>query len=237
MYKYNENIDFKDGENIKVDIYIVDIRDCKEYVDEEFLYDKFNIKKTISQKERRQSLFAKCLLFYILKNICKIKNSNIKIDTNKFGKPYIKGCNIHFSLSHSENLVCCALGKSRVGVDIQEMLEIDFVRICKRFFHRDEIGYIMKADLKEKTNKFFEIWSCKEAYIKMIGLGLFKKLNSFKVIVKNSKYIVIDEGKIQDVNLYLKNYQNNYKLAICTKEESIKFRNIDINEILREVKK
>ena len=90
------------------------------------------------------------------------------------GKPYFPNYpSVLFSVSHSGGIFACAFSGEPVGVDIQEYKnrpdEAERCRkIAARFFHRDEID-ALDADT---VSAFYNIWTAKEAYVKLTGQGI-----------------------------------------------------------------
>ncbi|MCQ2080144.1 MAG: 4'-phosphopantetheinyl transferase superfamily protein [Lachnospiraceae bacterium] len=132
-----------------------------------------------------------------------------EIIKNEYGKPYYNNSSIFFNLSHSNNFACCYLDIQEVGVDIQYFKETNkFINISKRFFKEEEYNYII--DSNDSLLAFYRIWSAKESYIKLKGLGLSISLNSFLVELPNN---IGDIFRIDDV--YLKEFLINNEY-ICT---------------------
>lgn len=106
-----------------------------------------------------------------------IDSSALEIECNAHGKPYFENIsNFHFNISHSGDILAIAISDREVGIDIEKLRNPD-LRIAKRFCD-DEQAYISKADSK---NRFFEVWTKKEAYLKYKGTGLSGGLNTFSV--------------------------------------------------------
>jgi 4'-phosphopantetheinyl transferase len=55
------------------------------------------------------------------------------------------------------------------------------VSIAKRWFAPDEQTFFQTSENPERD--FFDIWAKKEAYVKALGLGIYKDLNTFAVPV------------------------------------------------------
>ena len=97
------------------------------------------------------------------------------------GKPYFPNTpSVHFSVSHSGDIFACAFSDAPVGVDIQEYKHRpDEAERCKkiaaRFFHRDEID-ALDADT---VSAFYNIWTAKEAYVKLTGQGIDGDFSEF----------------------------------------------------------
>lgn len=87
------------------------------------------------------------------------------------GKPYLtEHPELHFSISHSGNLVTAAVSDGEVGIDCEKIRKIN-LKVAEKHFTEAELNYINREP--DKTQKrFFEVWTAKEAYLKKIGAGL-----------------------------------------------------------------
>lgn len=133
-----------------------------------------------SDIDKKLGLYADLLARVAIHQDLNIENSDIEFGANSYGKPFlINNQDYHFNISHTRNMIALAISDNAVGVDVEKIREID-TGISKRFFTLREQNHIEKAqdDLYER---FFEIWTKKEAYIKYIGKGLSVSLNSFDV--------------------------------------------------------
>ena len=84
-------------------------------------------------------------------------------EVDEKGKPNAKG--VHFNVSHSKGHVVLVKAPCPVGIDIEEVREVK----------QDLIDFV--CSLEEKTyidseEKFFEVWTNKEAILKAKGIGL-----------------------------------------------------------------
>ncbi|MDO4978862.1 MAG: 4'-phosphopantetheinyl transferase superfamily protein [Candidatus Saccharibacteria bacterium] len=86
---------------------------------------------------------------------------------NEYGKPYLKGNPVFFSISHSGPYTICAISDQEIGIDLEENVIRD--RIVDRFFTTKE-----QDSVKNNPDSFAEIWTLKEAYSKYLGTGLSK---------------------------------------------------------------
>jgi len=134
------------------------------------------------ESKRKLSLAADMLVRDAISKELGIKKEEIVFETNENGKPYAKGLNIHFSLSHSGDLVFLALSDGPVGIDAEKMRDVN-LDIANRMFTEGEKDYVFKEEEKVKE-RFFEIWTKKEAYVKMLG-GRVLDFLSFSVLEKN----------------------------------------------------
>ena len=95
--------------------------------------------KALRQREslkRKQSAGASLLLRYVLKQR---GLDNMVLCYGYNGKPTIEG--ICFSLSHSGDMVICAVGDKPVGCDIERSAQAR-EKVAERFFAPEEIEYL-----------------------------------------------------------------------------------------------
>ncbi len=99
---------------------------------------------------------------------------NYEIAYNSQGKPYfLSHREIFFNISHSSNYVVCIIGDRPVGIDI-EGGQKGRQNLAQRFFDKTEAEWIEEADSDER---FFRIWTLKEAYGKATGRGVLDILD------------------------------------------------------------
>lgn len=165
------------------------------------------------RRDRNLSLGASLILSYAL-SLFLDEEADKEILIAKNGKPYLKAHpNVHFSLSHSGSLALCAVSDKNIGADVQQICDFN-EDICKRYFLKTEAEYVLNAKtINEKKERFFRLWTIKEATVKMTGDGIsgFKNINS--VIPACVKEYSLD----------------GYKIALCTDEEEKDFEIKKIN--------
>lgn len=124
-----------------------------------------------------------------------IKPGELEVLKTREGKPYLKNHeNIFFNLSHSGGKVVCAIGETRLGVDIEK---ITYARhkVAKKCFCDKEIGILNSS--KDLNKEFFRLWTMKEAYLKAEGLGLSIPPKSVDVVsIKSHDFVcaVVDDA-------------------------------------------
>lgn len=152
--------------------------DISKMSDEDFLnaYIKSDESRKAKADKLRQkpakklSIAAGELVRNAIANEFNMANEDIRFRVGKNGKPYIEGISVHFSISHSKNIAVCAISDRPVGIDIEFIRDVN-LNVAKRQFAPDELKYVFeKWDLSKK--RFFEIWTRKEAYVKLIGRGI-----------------------------------------------------------------
>jgi 4'-phosphopantetheinyl transferase len=141
------------------------------------------------------------------------------------GKPYLDNSSIKFNVSHSGEWVALAMANIDVGIDVEKFRKVNF-NIATRFFSIEENELLEKLEGADKIKLFFDFWTLKESYLKLLGTGLTKSLSSFS-IVRDSKNFKLKENSVNKQEpVYFRQYPlaADYKLSVCS------FGNDFINE-------
>lgn len=154
-----------------------------------------------------------------------------EIALTEHGKPYLPQLpGFHFSLSHSENMALCAVSGRELGCDIELPRGFD-PKIARRFFHPAECEWLFSHPEEEQPDAFFRLWTCKESFIKAIGLGLSQKLDSFAVIPGEQALLT---QSVDARPWRLRSFRDGEAfLALCGLDgvEDAPMRRIDFNEV------
>lgn len=177
------------------------------------------IRRLINKEDKIRSLIGDLLIRTVLIDELNIPNHNLIFDINLYGKPFlINYPNINFNLSHSGDYVVCAFDCECIGIDIEEIKNIDFIEIAKNFFTSKEYYFILNQKDHLQLETFYEIWTSKESYIKCRGQGLSISLNSFDVDrYHNKEFKIFDNIEYNEYFIKFYNLDFNYKLAICSR--------------------
>lgn len=170
------------------------------------------VMKYLRADDRKRCMGAGILLAEILPPIW---GSTEKITYGPAGKPQAE--NVHFNLSHSGNLVICAVGGKAVGCDI-EKIEKEPEGVAERFFHRNEAEYLQKFPEPERSAMFFRLWTWKESYVKMTGEGLQLPLQDFEILPEGEKIRVRRGDEMLPCHIMEYNVHG-YQVSVCAEEE------------------
>ena len=186
------------------------------------------------EKDRHRKLVSALLLRLFVKNFLNL--SEYSVSKNKYGKPYLNDYpNFHFNLSHSGNWVVGAVSDKPLGIDIEQIHQInDFMDIAKRFFSEKEYTFLVECEEKSKIALFYDIWTKKESLIKAVGKGLSIPLRSFTVPF-NTTGIVDYNGAEWNVISPVFNDES-YKISLCfspIKQAYAEVKNIVQNELVK----
>mgnify|MGYP002516808416 FL=1 len=83
------------------------------------------------------------------------------------GKPYFPDAPWHFSISHAQNHVFCALSQRNIGIDAEEADRPIDPRLAERLLSPGEL-----AKFDGSREMLLKLWVLKEAYAKLTGRGL-----------------------------------------------------------------
>ncbi len=154
-----------------------------------------------NQRAKLASMATGLLLQRIVKEKLGIEPKDLIVSKNAQGKPYIEGYpGFNFNISHSGDIIAIAYGDTCVGIDVEHIRcrESD-LKVAKRCFLDEEYRFITE-DVYELDvdgishsveERFFMVWTMKEAYLKYKGTGISVPMNSFEV--KPYQGIVVGE--------------------------------------------
>lgn len=116
--------------------------------------------------DRFRSILGDVMMLTCIMEMTYSDLQSIKIEYSEHGKPYCTSHNVHFSISHSGEYVICVADNKKVGADIERIKTVPDT-LVKKIFSKDEAAWVGTS-----AERFFEIWTAKEAYLKLIGLGI-----------------------------------------------------------------
>ncbi len=153
------------------------------------------------ENDKKRTVVGEMLARGAISEWCGTSEESIVFEIAEHGKPYAKDLNVEFNISHSADMVVCVVDTQSVGVDIEKIRPVD-LNTAKRIFNDEEVHYIFECipdteDYNDHTNdavlqRFFELWTKKEAYGKLIGTGLFTEMDAIDATVTFKTWIEND---------------------------------------------
>lgn len=172
-------------------------------------------------QDRHLHLFGRLLLIEGLKQFGFGNNEIDKLEYNKNERPFLKNSEIDFNISHSGNYAICAIsGKTKVGMDIEEIKPVEFADF-KRIFTKREWAEIDNSN--DPLMKFYTFWTRKESIIKADGRGLSIPLDSIDVV---EDYVMYDNQVWYLTELAI---NANYKACLASNMPNMSSRIIEID--------
>ena len=155
--------------------------------------EKMRAQRYHFEKDRNKFIIRRGILRYILGRYLNTNPSLIKFSYGNNRKPSLAHAFDHsricFNLSHSKGFALYAFARDcEIGVDLQHIQDIpEMEQIVERFFSGKEIEVFRSLPKSQKRAAFFKGWTCKEAFIKTHGDGLFQPLDKFDVSLSPGK--------------------------------------------------
>ena len=184
------------------------------------------------KEDTLRTLYGELIVRHVICQQLSYKNEDITILKEDGGKPYIKGRPIHFNVSHAGEYVVSAFSEHEVGIDIEQMKEID-INIADRFFYQQEYVDLLAQEPSAQFDYFFSLWTLKESYIKWLGTGLSTPLDSFCFRITDTGITCTDDKR--EIMPFFKQYPVcDYKLSVCSliKDFPDKVKKITIEELI-----
>jgi 4'-phosphopantetheinyl transferase len=99
--------------------------------------------------------------------------------SHEHGRPALAGDGgTSFSLSHSSDVAVVAIAPERVGVDVEVVRPRRYLdRVARRVLTDGELAQWVALPEHEQLAMFLRAWTAKEAYLKMLGVGLTRSLH------------------------------------------------------------
>ena len=146
--------------------------------------------------DKKRTVVGEMLARKAIAEWCSVAPEDIVFGIKEHGKPYAKDLTVEFNISHSGDMVVCAVDDKLIGIDIEKIRPIDLT-VAKRICTDEELLYLFGHEPTDQDftyttdteilTRFFELWTTKEAYGKCIGEGV-KSISAYPSncnIVKN----------------------------------------------------
>ena len=138
------------------------------------------------EKHQHQYLITRALIRSLLSHYYpNTPPQDWQFEKNHWGKPNLpKEQNpdkLSFNLSHTEGLIACAFTiEHALGVDVEDITrDGETIKIADRYFSPLEYRALTSLPEAKQNDRFFDLWTLKESYIKACGKGLAIPLDEF----------------------------------------------------------
>lgn len=175
----------------------------------------------------RLFLISRVLTKSVLADKLGISPHQVNIQLQPNGKPFVQdGKTIYFNLSHSADVIVLAVTEEgEIGVDVERVnREFEWRRVDS-VLALSEIDWIQENESTDPFSvyqRFFQIWTLKEAYIKCTGEGMsrhLKKLN-FHVLPEHIQFLdsTNDAQKTEEYYFESYIYDCDFIFSICLQQ-------------------
>lgn len=138
-------------------------------------------------RDRRRFIVRRAALRIILSSYLRAEPRELRFESGPQGKPRLAGefagKALEFSMTHSQGMALLAVGAGqRIGIDLECVRPLpDLDRLLSLCLSPAEISGLDAADLLDPLDRFYRYWTCKEACLKAIGIGLSRPLDSVRI--------------------------------------------------------
>ena len=203
---------------------------------EKLRYDQYH------PKAARLFLISRVLVKTVLADKLGISPHQVNIQLHPNGKPFVQGSKaVYFNLTHSADVIILAVTEEgEIGVDIEKVdREFEWMRVDS-VLDLSEIEWIKEKELTGSSSvfqRFFQIWTLKESYIKCTGEGMsrhLKKLN-FHVLPEHIQFLDSTNDAQKTGEYYFESYiyESNFIFSICLQQShNLERFNLDCFQLL-----
>ncbi len=125
------------------------------------------------RRAERRFIVARAALRLILCKMTGHDPSELEFNLGEHGKPYLTGRVPHFNASDSGDYVAIAISPTEVGIDIENSRILRRAdRLARRVCTQLELDDLAKLAENERGRRILRLWTCKEAALKAVGVGL-----------------------------------------------------------------
>jgi 4'-phosphopantetheinyl transferase len=186
--------------------------------------------KYLQQKDQRRFIISRGAQRIILSRYLNKPPAELEFILGDNKKPHVVntgGNIIHYNLSHSGDWILLAIATSAVGADVEFVDEaFPFTDILPANFSNDEVAYITQ---NHSAERFFTLWTRKEAILKATGQGLGEYLQITPAL--DGEHVLPQSIAGGDKNWELKsfNVQPNYAGCVVVEDAGQSFKFFDID--------
>jgi 4'-phosphopantetheinyl transferase len=169
-----------------VDVDIPDIRSaCTEFLCPS---ERHQAERFTSDRRGREYVLAHGLVRAALSRFApEVAPTAWRFQRNRHGRPFIS-CphnseRPHFSLSHTDGFVACVVSRyEHVGIDVEATdRPASHLEIARTFFSSEEFAGLLSLPPAQQKERFFDLWTLKEAYAKARSMGFQLPLDKFSM--------------------------------------------------------
>jgi 4'-phosphopantetheinyl transferase len=166
-----------------VDIWLTRLSDVDEHMRRAYErllnpVEKTRLSRYVVEHAKEQYVVARALLRTALSRYADVLPDAWEFGSNSHGKPHIIAPDIapslKFNISHTSGVIACAINCGReVGIDVEYIDgKHDYEDLVHLVLAEAEMIRLNRLPPPERRERFYVLWTLKEAYLKAMGTGL-----------------------------------------------------------------
>jgi len=160
--------------------------------------EKARAKRFRFERDRRHFIACRAILRNILGRYLSCSPSCVPFSYSQYGKPRIDiDTSIQFNVSHSGGLAIYAIAHHAIGIDLEQYRQFEVEPVAKTAFSSQEYTALVALEPSERPKAFFQLWTCKEAYLKATGEGLLGLEKMPDILNQNTAKVEFDQATQQ----------------------------------------
>jgi 4'-phosphopantetheinyl transferase len=156
------------------------------------------------ERPKRLHLGARMLVRYVLAAYTGVRPQDLQFEVGLAGRPRLvpNPTGLQFNISHTTGLIGCVLTQDRgCGLDVEGVpLAPEVAQAMLRFLAQEERDAVGRRGRPDQGRAVLEHWVVKEAYLKALGVGLTRGLDSFTVRDLDGPRIRIDDRAVDTID-------------------------------------
>lgn len=144
---------------------------------------KAHIDRLQKQEDKKRSLLASLLVEELLRK----RGISATLEREETNRPYLVGCDLFVSITHSDQAVACVVSSKPVGIDVEKLRPVRGALVSYVCLPREQ-AYVLQGQKPEEVieqaqllRRFFEVWTAKEAAYKKQGTGELRTINTLEL--------------------------------------------------------
>jgi 4'-phosphopantetheinyl transferase len=147
--------------------------------------ERARAERFVFPRDRHRFVAGRAFLRLLLAQYLGTDAGAIEFRYGPHGKPFLahEQWGLRFNLAHAGGLAVCALARGgELGVDVERVRPLsDAEAVARSNFSPRENAALAALPEGDRLRGFFEAWTRKEAFLKALGDGLARPLDSFDV--------------------------------------------------------
>jgi phosphopantetheinyl transferase len=135
-------------------------------------------------QDRQRFLLVRALVRTVLASLVDCAPQDLQFTADTHGKPRLQlpgKRQLQFNLSHTQGLCVLGVGHAvELGVDVEAVdRQVELLALARRYFATPEVQALEALDGPLQRERFFALWTLKEAWVNALGRGLRVPLDEF----------------------------------------------------------
>jgi 4'-phosphopantetheinyl transferase len=191
-------------------------------------------------RDRRRYLLTRALVRAVLSRYAPVAASDWRFAPDRYGRPMVVNDPalaraISFNISHSDGVIILATTcLEAIGVDVETVGRQACDAVARRHFSASEFAALKMLPECLQRQRFFELWTLKESYVKARGMGLSIPLNKFSFDLDSCPRVARCDDDFDDVaarwHFYRLMFSHRHIAALClqrgAKTPTLKYRQV-----------